>query len=525
MKQALIHLFFILISSVLFSQTQVQEEWVNSVQDLSGLDIELDEFNDVYVLTTNCTIIKYDSNGIGQWTVTYEASTGGETAVDLTVDNSNNTYFTGYIHGIESWHDIVTVKYDPDGNLLWEMIYQSPSWADTSEPIGIATDNLGNVYVSGFSYYSTEFTGYCRCVTIKYNMDGNEEWISFYEPVYDNWIRPSGITVDDFGAVYITGGDGLKEGQVVSLYNFMTIKYNSNGLMQWDEFYYGYQYGWATGKAITLDFDNNVYIAGNCWEPDGWEVVTIKYNENGNILWDSHLATDPLGYSYTPIDIVTDFESNVIITCDNYDEYQVVKYDQFGIEQWVVDTVKPFDLAVDQEGCIYITGRINSDYVTIKYNQTGSQEWMMQYNGVENYNDYSKAITLDSSGNVYITGKCGLENYGISCVTIKYSQSTYANDEDVIFPKILLSNYPNPFNPSTTISFTAEDAKNAEISIYNLKGQKIRTFPVILSEVEGQSSIVWNGTDENNQPVSSGIYFYKLRSGDIEISKKMLMMK
>jgi hypothetical protein len=99
-------------------------------------------------------------------------------------------------------------------------------------------------------------------------------------------------------------------------------------------------------------------------------------------------------------------------------------------------------------------------------------------------------------------------------------------DEELneMYPGITLHpNYPNPFNPSTTISFnlTAEDAENAEIVIYNLKGQKIRQYSIFNS----QSSIIWNGTNENNQPVSSGIYFYKLKSGDIEISKKMLMMK
>ena len=89
-----------------------------------------------------------------------------------------------------------------------------------------------------------------------------------------------------------------------------------------------------------------------------------------------------------------------------------------------------------------------------------------------------------------------------------------------------LSNYPNPFNPTTTISFTAEDAKDAELMIYNVKGQKVKTFHVILSGVEGQSSIVWDGTDQNNKSVSSSVYFYKLEiDGKTIKSKKMLLLK
>ncbi|MDO9576878.1 MAG: T9SS type A sorting domain-containing protein [Candidatus Cloacimonadales bacterium] len=90
----------------------------------------------------------------------------------------------------------------------------------------------------------------------------------------------------------------------------------------------------------------------------------------------------------------------------------------------------------------------------------------------------------------------------------------------------LFQNYPNPFNPSTTISFSlnTETNEEAEIVIFNLKGQKIKTIPVILSGVEG--SVIWNGTDQNDRPVSTGIYFYKLSlNGKTVDIKRMLMMK
>jgi len=103
-------------------------------------------------------------------------------------------------------------------------------------------------------------------------------------------------------------------------------------------------------------------------------------------------------------------------------------------------------------------------------------------------------------------------------------------DDNIIVqtPEVLLhQNYPNPFNPSTTISFsTTEFTENTEITIYNIKGQKIKTFHVILSGVEGQSSIIWDGTDENNKIVGSGIYFYQLRVDGKSIAlKKCLLMK
>ena len=90
----------------------------------------------------------------------------------------------------------------------------------------------------------------------------------------------------------------------------------------------------------------------------------------------------------------------------------------------------------------------------------------------------------------------------------------------------LYQNYPNPFNPSTTISFslTAKDAKNAKMTIYNLKGQKIKKLEISNLKL-GINEVVWDGTDENNQPVSSGIYLYKLRAGNYNSTKKMIHLK
>jgi len=103
------------------------------------------------------------------------------------------------------------------------------------------------------------------------------------------------------------------------------------------------------------------------------------------------------------------------------------------------------------------------------------------------------------------------------------------DDFELEITNVELKNYPNPFNPTTTISFnlTTEITEDTELIIYNLKGQKIRAFDIIPNGVEGISNqqVVWNGTDQNDQPVSSGIYFYKLRIGDFEMNSKMLLLK
>jgi len=88
-----------------------------------------------------------------------------------------------------------------------------------------------------------------------------------------------------------------------------------------------------------------------------------------------------------------------------------------------------------------------------------------------------------------------------------------------------LSNHPNPFNPSTTIEFSIQHNSKVELSIYNIKGQKIKTLAQNEFE-KGSHSITWNGDDEFNNPVGSGIYYYKLNvDGKTEAVKKCLLLK
>ncbi|MCK4655357.1 MAG: T9SS type A sorting domain-containing protein, partial [Candidatus Cloacimonetes bacterium] len=85
-------------------------------------------------------------------------------------------------------------------------------------------------------------------------------------------------------------------------------------------------------------------------------------------------------------------------------------------------------------------------------------------------------------------------------------------------------------SPATTIYFTAEDAEHAEIIIYNIKGQLVKTLEcnnnVIAEATESLYYIIWDGTDENNQTISSGVYLYQLKVDGKQIdTKKCLLLK
>ncbi len=101
-----------------------------------------------------------------------------------------------------------------------------------------------------------------------------------------------------------------------------------------------------------------------------------------------------------------------------------------------------------------------------------------------------------------------------------------SGEEVPILPeKLTLSkNYPNPFNPTTNISFALPNDEHVKLEVYNIKGQKVK---ILVNEnlKAGEHNVVWNGKNTNNRKVASGVYFYRLTTSKKHLTHKMIMMK
>jgi subtilisin family serine protease len=105
-----------------------------------------------------------------------------------------------------------------------------------------------------------------------------------------------------------------------------------------------------------------------------------------------------------------------------------------------------------------------------------------------------------------------------------YQYTPNVDDSTPALTTRLAGNYPNPFNPSTMISFELAEASPASIEIFNQKGQMVRTL-VNSSLPAGHYQMEWNGTDDHGNNVGSGVYYYRMRSGKFSSTRKMVLMK
>lgn len=100
-----------------------------------------------------------------------------------------------------------------------------------------------------------------------------------------------------------------------------------------------------------------------------------------------------------------------------------------------------------------------------------------------------------------------------------------ANEDDyLVASNALHDNYPNPFNPTTTISYDIKSSNHVLLEVYNLKGQLVRRL-VNTTKAQGHHKVIWDGKDEHGDPVCSGIYQYRMTAGDYRKTQRMTLAK
>ena len=355
----------------------------------------------------------------------------------MKVDASSNVYVTGSVINnlFNQTTDIIILKYDSTGTLLWASMYAYP-YGKSDEPKAIALDQSANVYVTGFvTDTSTAATpGISKdFVTLKYNSAGVLQWFALYSDNADLDDVANDISVDNSGNVYVCGFSSNS----ISLRDIVTIKYNTNGVQQWLIKYDGANDDFANKLAI--DNSNNIYVTGASVNNGTEDYITIKYNNSGVQQWTAFYNGTGNGSDIAKA-LAIDNNGQIIITGTSFssgtaDDYVTVKYNSNGNQLWSATyngTGNGADaanaLSLDVSDNIYITGQsagisTGNDYATVKYNTSGTQQWAVRFDGVADSTDVATDIKADSYGNVYVTGYSH-NGTDYDFATVKYSETT-----------------------------------------------------------------------------------------------------
>jgi len=130
---------------------------------------------------------------------------------------------------------------------------------------------------------------------------------------------------------------------------------------------------------------------------------------------------------------------------------------------------------------------------------------------------YVRALHIDNTGKKWIGTRDALS----TCVT---NSQLYPKKIVLPIQMTITGNFPNPFNPTTTVEYMIPESGHITIDVYNITGQKVRN---LLSEnmAPGNYTVVWNGKDDVGLPAASGVYLFRLEMGSTSLSHRMLLMR
>jgi len=421
------------------ADAQVQQAWVASYNGVPPIPTwqPSDWVNDMVVRDGFVYVTGYESAATAYWaTVKYDydgqelwvqrlVDGQSQHAEAMAVDAAGNVYVTGWqkVHYTTNDIDVVTLKYSPDGDTLWERRYNSAG--GNNQPNDIAIDASGDIYVAGASWIDDHFD----LLLLKYDSDGELLWDRTLDNGDEQWDVGYALSIDPNGNAIVAG---------YSEPAAYLVKYSPTGDLLWQEEHENFA-PWDEWTRVETDAEGNIYVLGEISPPfEPKYFWTAKYDPNGNILWEQ---------SYTGTADEACYDGNLAIMPDggvvvcgqswevpNNNKIVTIRYAPDGTELWQqlenagYVSASGDDVAVDAEGNIYVTGygfnySYWNDIITLGYTPDGDLLWTQIYAGPEpDQSDYPQVIAVDEDANVFVTGHSWDPETSDNFTTIMYTQ-------------------------------------------------------------------------------------------------------
>jgi hypothetical protein len=323
----------------------------------------------------------------------------------VVVDSDGNIIVTGYSADIENEEiNFLTIKYDDDGNEIWNISYDSGindyGW-------DLAVDSQDNVIVFGINYSSTEDIMNNDNIIVKYSKDGIKQWNRTFPGKDDNY--PGGIAVDSKDNIIITGGSGNLDALAFSCW---ILKIDRDGNKIWNITYLGEMF--SMGADVVVNTNDEIFVGGMYASFFGQGYCIIKYTSTGAKIW-----TGRYGGNAQPYGMAIDSNENLILTGQTYSEdtnsssWYTMKSDRDGNLLWTreydsLNNERGADVTVDSNGNIITVGlfvtELNDVYhCTVIYDENG-EETCIKKPGIQGG---LEGVVIDNNGKIVVTGTTG----------------------------------------------------------------------------------------------------------------------
>jgi hypothetical protein len=331
----------------------------------------LDSSNNV-VATGNALTIKYDTNGSQLWTAPYDGAA-------IAMDSGGNAIVTGFGSGFN------TVKISPSGTNLWSASYNQPLGPVSSQ--AVVVDGGSNVYVAGENTYICNYEGgqnvgcYVDLLIVKYDQDGNQLWTAENLRGSDYSVEVAGLALYNASDIYVA--PNTYTGPTSPDQTFSTYSYTTDGRVAWSAFNPTDDV-YSISHALAVDGAGNTFVIGqNANHYPNMQYGTYKINADGSYIWTNLYPSSPTGMSVGTA-IALDQADNVYVTgyspgTNSINDIVTIKYDANGNQIWLQRYSSPGNgnaagnaIAVDNNGNVYVTGYDTTtaggtEIVTIKY--------------------------------------------------------------------------------------------------------------------------------------------------------------
>lgn len=444
-------------------------------------------------------IQKFNTTGILLWQQTFNGTADlDDMAADIYIDNNYNVYITGTsVQTISNSYDLVVLKYNNSGSLLWTYYYDhggSPSPDDGGT--AITGDGSSNVFVTGASMGDSTLSDF---VTIRLNASGVELWKKRYDYTGLNEV-PSKILLES-GNVVVSGASQ----ETANTWKITTVIYaGTTG----DHLSQKRSGGSGTNGInevydITSDGEGNLYITGAVVNANtGYDVALYKLNGDLQLVWESFF--DGYGSTDKGYGIKTDLSGNIYVAGYTTHPQQgtnflLQKYNYAGEVQWSKEyngqangDDEAIQLVIDPVfDRIFMTGAAHNadhtDYQTVMYTSDGDVVTQASYNGPAGLNDRASAMAIDSSGNVIVAGQTQ-ELSGFTNRTVKYS--FYEKPVNVAY----VNGHPSHNSGELLIRFDRSAIITSTIDKKGFHAGKLMDFvkPAALTVLQSKTGLDWS---------------------------------